>query len=129
MAANGEVFPEMTPAQLKAAIALASGATHDEAVEASGISSRTLSRLKNEDGFRLAVRLILRETYGASVAAMVAAMQPATATLLAIATDQNAPATARVSASRAILEAGLKAYGQMELEQRVEALEAVLNVK
>jgi hypothetical protein len=34
-----------------------------------------------------------------------------------------------VSASRAILEAGLKAYGQMELEQRVEALEAVLNVK
>jgi hypothetical protein len=75
------------------------------------------------------VRLILRETYGASVAAMVAAMQPATATLLAIATDQNAPATARVSASRAILEAGLKAYGQMELEQRVEALEAVLNVK
>lgn len=129
MASNGDIFEDLTSKEEKAAIAVGAGLGHDEAAKAGGLSSRQLSRLKNEERFLRAVKKVKQDLYAESICQLVAAMASATTTLVAIASNEEAPASARVTAARSILDIAVKAYGQAELEARIELLEATLNVK
>jgi uncharacterized membrane protein len=120
MASSGD---KLTPKKQAAVLTLARGCTHEEAVEASGISSRQLCRYKNEPEFQEAIREAQREIYGQAIAAIVDAMRTATTTLVDICKNPESSDAARVSAARSLLENGLKAFGQQDLTERVEELE------
>ena len=132
MAKNGDLDPEfedLNHKQALAAIAVGTGSTIEKAAEAAGLSPRQLSRLRAEPAFMAAVDAVLRRTYTRAVSRLVAVMATATDTLESICTDPDSPATARVSAARAILDLGIKAYTTAELETRVQQLEDLLNGK
>jgi hypothetical protein len=121
MAGNGD---ELSPKQHQAVLALAQGMTHGAACNAAAISSRQLSRWKDEASFRQAISEARREIYGQAVGAIVNAMVDATNTLLEICKNPEASDAARVSAARSILDGGLKGFGLVDLSERIEALEA-----
>lgn len=134
MAKKGELeldpeFEGLNHKQALAAIAVGTGSTIEKAAEASGLSPRQLSRLRAEPAFMAAVDAVLRQTYSRSVSRLVAVMATATDTLESICIDPDSPATARVSAARAILDLGIKAFAQTELENRIQQLENLLNGK
>jgi ABC-type phosphate transport system ATPase subunit len=124
MASNGE---KISPKQQVAILTLAQGGTHEDAIKASGISSRQLSRYKNEPDFQAAIKEVQREIYGQTIAAIVGAMGVATTTLVEICKNEESSDAARVSAARSLLENGLKAFGQQDLNERVAELEDFIN--
>lgn len=117
---------DLSPKQISAVEALAAGQSHRQAAKTAGVSSRQLTRWKDQEEFKAAITQAKRDVYAAAIARIVDAMASATKTLVDICEDRNAAAQSRVSASRAIVEAALKAYGQEELTIRVEAMEELL---
>ncbi|ASC70282.1 hypothetical protein XM38_012190 [Halomicronema hongdechloris C2206] len=120
MAQNGD---NLTPKQLAAVAELARGSSHQATVDATGVSHRQLSRWKAQPDFKEAILEAQRAIYGQSIAAIVTAMNTATTTLVEICENQEASDASRVSAARSILENGLKAFGQADLDRRVEEIE------
>jgi len=132
MSNNVDLDPEfegLNHKQALAAIAIGTGATNEKAAAAAGLSSRQVGRMRSNPAFMAAVDAVLRRTYTRAVSRLVAVMATATDTLESICTDPDSPATARVSAARAILDLGIKAYTTAELETRVQQLEDLLNGK
>ena len=132
MSNNVDLDPEfegLNHKQALAAIAIGTGATNEKAAAAAGLSSRQVGRMRSNPAFMSAVDAVLRRTYTRAVSRLVAVMATATDTLESICTDPDSPATARVSAARAILDLGIKAYTTAELETRVQQLEDLLNGK
>lgn len=132
MSKNVELDPDfesLTHKQALAAISIGTGSTNEKAAEAAGLSSRQVGRMRSNPAFMAAVDAVLRQTYSRSVSRLVAVMATATDTLESICIDPDSPATARVSAARAILDLGIKAFAQTELENRIQQLENLLNGK
>jgi len=132
MSNNVDLDPEfegLNHKQALAAISIGTGATNEKAAAAAGLSSRQVGRMRSNPAFMAAVDAVLRRTYTRAVSRLVAVMATATDTLESICTDPDSPATARVSAARAILDLGIKAYTTAELETRVQQLEDLLNGK
>lgn len=104
--------------------ALAAGLSPREADEAAGAPKGTASRrIASDAGFRAE----LEEWRGAfleSPAGRVAALVDTAAdTLAAIMDDEEAPAAARVSAARTVLEYGAELSARLERQRRAEARE------
>lgn len=124
MAENGTPRP-LTPKQSTAIGALLTTSSNEQAARKAGVGLRTLNRWLTLPEFRRALRLAqdaaLERTFSSLATVGAAAVQ----VLLEVAGDQNAPAAARVSAARAILE-NLLRYAELNaLAERVAALEEV----
>ncbi len=104
------------------AMALACGATAEQAATKGGVSLRTVRRRMTDPAFQAKVREIRRETVERTAAMLTAASSEAVRTLLGLQKD-TVPAAVRLGAARAILEIGMKAREIAELEVQLRELE------
>ena len=89
-----------------------------------GIAEATLHRWLKDDGFQAAYREARRAVVQQAIVQVQGATGEAVETLRAVMQDADAPASARVSAAKAILETAIRAVELEDLEARIAALEA-----
>ena len=89
-----------------------------------GIAEATLHRWLKDDGFQAAYREARRAVVQQAIVQVQGATGEAVKTLRAVMQDADAPASARVSAAKAILETAIRAVELEDLEARIAALEA-----
>ena len=97
-----------------------------DAAKEVGIGERTLWRWFKIPEFEKAYRLARREVVRHAVVNVQAAMSEAVETLRSIMNDGSAPASARVSAARAVIDTGLKAVELEDLDHRLSAIEEII---
>jgi hypothetical protein len=112
--------------QRRAMEALAAGQDKAAAAAAAGVSVRSIQRYMADPRFRAALTAATGERVGNVSRQLVAAMETAVSTMLAI-VESDAPPTVRLRAAAEILSAGIKLYEQAELTRRIEALEERYN--
>ncbi len=113
----------MTPNKEKALAALLAHATKKEAAEAAGIDPRTMRRYFDDADFQRAYK----EAFGGMVEDATRQAQqsiaPALSTLREIVESEEENAQARISAARSILEYAVKLGEQLDVLDRLTALE------
>jgi len=119
MANNGE----LTPKQKRFIQALLTSRTVHDAAKLAQVGTRTADRWIADPAVKLALAEAQSAALGAVTRQLVDAMTDAIATLEGIHLDGDNPATARVSAARAILDSGLKYAELVDLAERVTELE------
>jgi hypothetical protein len=117
------VFDHVSRKQERAIVALLTHNTLGEASIAVGIGEATIFRWLNDPKFAARYKAARREVWSQSLAVLQKAATDAALTLKKIATDEDAPASARVSAARAILEHSRAGIEVEELEERISNLE------
>ncbi len=121
---------KLSRSQEKAIAGLLTQPTIKEAAKSAGIGNRTLiGWLKNEPSFIASYRQARREVVRAAIAGIQGAMHEAVEALRDVLNDSDAPASARVSAARVILDSGLRGAELEDLETRIEALEKEITGK
>lgn len=113
----------LTPRQEKAADAIATGEPIGEVARKTKIPVRTIYDWRKLPEFQAAVRERRAALFDAIVGRLVDHALDGAAVLHKIAIDDESSPGVRVSASRALIDAGLKAFEQGELAVRLEALE------
>ena len=109
-----------------AIIALVTEPTITAAAEKVGIATDTLRKWLKVKEFRDAYREARREVVTAALSRLQRAATEAVDALRAVMNDAENPASARVSAARAVLEIAVRAVEMEDLTARVEELEAIL---
>ena len=99
--------------------------TLKEAAERSGISERTLRRIRKTEDFHDALDAARAEAFERVIDMMCAAAPEAAAQLRAIANDPNAPASARVAASRSVLDFASAYTDMRNVLDRISAIETI----
>ena len=89
-----------------------------------GVAVATLHRWLKDEGFQTAYREARRAVVQQAIVQVQGATGEAVKTLRAVMQDADAPASARVSAAKAILETAVKAVELEDLEARIAVLEA-----
>ena len=98
--------------------------TLGEAATAIGVDERTLRRwLREHAPFQTAYREARRQVVQQAIVQVQHATGTAVHTLLTVMQDADAPASAKVSAAKTILETAIKAVELEDLEARIVALE------
>ena len=115
--------------QERALVALLRRGEVRAAAAEAGVGETSLWRWLQEEGFQSAYRAPRRQLVESAFAQLQADCSTAARVLREVAEDTDAPASARVSAARAILEQSAQAVEQEELIERVEALEKQAEVK
>ena len=110
--------------QEAAIVALLTQRTVDEAARAAGIGTRTLLRWLQVPDFQRAYREARRAVVQQAITQVQRATGEAVETLRSVMQDAEAPASARVSAAKAILETAVKGVELEDLAARIAALEA-----
>lgn len=105
-------------------VALLLEPTLEKAAARVGISESTLWRWTQLESFQAAYREARREAVSQAIGALQRASSEAVETLRDIMKDTAAPATARVSAARSILEFAIKGVEIEDILARLETLEA-----
>lgn len=124
MANNGD---RLTPRQVKAAIALASGSTLADAAKASGAGERSITRWRNEnEQFQAEVLRLQKDAYGQAIATLSDSAVVAAKALKEVAENRKVSPFARVQAAQAILSNVHDMLGTQELLQRMKAIEVQL---
>ena len=103
-------------------LALACGATVENAARQAGVSESTAYRRLADSQFRQSLHKMRAEMTERSAAMLTAAGMEAVKTLLAL-QQTSIPPAVRLGAARAVLEMGIKLREDADLEQRVAALE------
>ena len=122
MARNGT----LTAKQSQFVAALMTTPTVERAAAVAGISTRTAWRWLRLPEVQAALRDVQDETLRAATRQAVAAIGMAVATLEAVMANPGAPAGAKVSAARTILDAAAKLSETADLARRISDLEARL---
>ena len=125
MQGHGE---KITRKQEQAIAALLTEPTLEGAARAVGVNVATLSRWRQQPEFGDAYREARQETIERVTAHISASCSTAVSTLCAIMEDTDAPASARVSAARTMLEHAYRAFETEDLTARIATLERMLNV-
>lgn len=113
----------MTENQVKALQALIVSPTRKEAAKMAGVHVRTLRRYFDDEEFVAAYKEAFGEIVDAATRQAQVSLSPALSTLIEICQDKNAGCMARISASRAILEYGLRLGEYNDLAARIAELE------
>jgi len=121
MARNGNI----TRNQEKAISALLVRPSVQEAAQVIDVSERTLWRWLEKPQFQEAYRRARRQAVSHAVAQLQRITSEAVQTLSDVMQDRGATSSARVSASRAVLELAIKAVEIEDLEVRISELEEV----
>ena len=103
--------------------ALISLPTICDAAKSVGVGEKTLFRWLQLPEFQEAYRKARREIVKQAVAQIQGALSEAVKTLSDIMKDSKAPASARVTAARSIIDTAIKAVEIEDLESRLSALE------
>jgi hypothetical protein len=104
--------------------ALVTCASITEAAAQCGLADVTLRRWLKREPFQAAYREARRAVVQHAITQVQRATGEAVETLRRVMQDAEAPASARVSAAKAILETAVKAVEVEDLEARITALEA-----
>ena len=114
----------MTNRQQRALAALIRAPTTREAAAEAKIGYSTLRKwMTSDDDFRKAYQEELSQLVEAAGRSIRAGMTDAAEALRRIATDPDAPSSARVQAAKAILDSGLRIVEITDVLSRLEALE------
>lgn len=97
--------------------------TLKEVAERNGIADSTLRRMRKTPEFQRILSDIRADAYERVFDAVCGAAPDSLQQLIKIANDEKAPASARVSACRSILETAQSYYQQTELFERIIILE------
>ena len=119
---------DLSARQRKFVTAMLTSPTIGGAAEAAGVTERTAYRYLNDPAVKTALSSALDDALSQAAARATAAMGAALETLTRIHRDGAAPAGARVSAARAILDAGPRLREAMDLAARIERLEQQMGV-
>jgi pyocin large subunit-like protein len=114
----------LTAKQETAIAALISEPTVDKAADAVGVNRRTLYRWLDEPAFTAKFHKARRQTFTHAVSMAQKYAPMALNNLAVIANDKTAPHSARVSASKAVLDFGRESLELDDLATRLAALEA-----
>jgi phage terminase small subunit len=104
--------------------ALVTCASITEAAAQCGLADVTLRRWLKQEPFQAAYREARRAVVQQAITQVQRATGEAVETLRRVMQDAEAPASARVSAAKTILETAVKAVEVEDLEARITALEA-----
>ncbi len=121
MIGHGE---KLTRKQDQAIAALITCPSMLDAARQSGVAEVTLYRWLKLEVFQRAYREARRQVVQQAIVQIQGVCAEAVATLRAIMQDSTAPASARVSAAKTVLDTAVKAGELEDLEQRLAALEA-----
>ena len=113
----------LTPRQRRFCAALLTSRTVADAGAAVGIKSRQAFVYLELASVRAELARLLDEAQGQAVRMAINAMAGALATLENITVDVEQPASVRVQAAKAILENGIKLRSELDLSERITALE------
>jgi len=116
----------MTAKHEKLLAALLGAARISDAAKVAGISEATALRYMKEPDFITAYRELRAEAVTHAVAQLSASASDAVATLRAVASDEDAPASSRVAAARSILDLAIRGVELDGLNARVEQLEQLM---
>ncbi len=122
----GEPLPEKQEAAL---LALLSHKTLKEAALAAGVSMPTLWRYLRDPVFSLRYREARRELVECAMVRLQNDAEHAAKVLRDVADDVAAPAGARVTAARTIIELSVKSVELGDLQQRIASLEDYITKK
>ena len=122
MKAHGE---KLSRKQELAIAALLTCSAITDAAKQCGIGEVTLHRWLKEPTFQAAYREARRQVVQQAIVQVQQATGEAVATLRQVMQAADAPASAKVSAAKTILETAVKAVELEDLEARIVALEAV----
>lgn len=114
---------DLTPQQEEAIPVLLSSPSIPKAAEQTGVSKATLWRWMKEPAFAEAYRQARKEIVEHAISHLQHMSSEAAESLHEVATDQNAPHAARVSAARAMLDMAVTTAHNQELEARIADLE------
>lgn len=103
--------------------ALLTASTLTEAAKLAGIGEATARRWLKDDAFQAAYRDARRAVVQQAITHVQRVCSEAVVTLQAVMGDGEAPASARVSAAKAVLETAVKAVALEDLEARIVELE------
>lgn len=117
----------LLPKQEKAILALLEQPTIREAAQACKVGETTLYAWLNDADFVAEYRAARQRVFEAMLSSLQGASNEAVRALLAITKDEQAPSGSRVAAARSILEFSLRARTELEVEQRLQALEQQLS--
>jgi len=111
----------------RAIIALIEEPTIREAAKVAGVGQTTLYRwLREDENFQNDYREARRQVVQKAIGALQRATGDAVKTLQDVMRDAEAPASARVSASKTVLEMAIKGVELEDLEARVGRLEEAI---
>lgn len=113
----------LSPKQEKALASLLALGEVKAAAKDARVGETTLWRWLKDEAFAVAYREGRRKLAEAGASSLTAASAKAARVLLDIAEDTTAPASARVSAARAIIEGTIKAVETLDLEPRLKEIE------
>ncbi len=114
---------ELDAKQQKALVALLNHNTVGEAATACRLSEATLFRFLRDDTFKARYRAARAEVVEHAISQLQRDCATASKTLREVCEDGSAPASARVSAAKAILDGAVKAVELQDMAARLEALE------
>jgi DNA-binding MurR/RpiR family transcriptional regulator len=117
---------ELNAKQQKALTALLSHATVPDAAAACSMSETTLFRFLREANFKAHYRAARAEIVEHAITQLQRDCATASKTLREVCESGDAPASARVSAAKAILDGAMKAVEAQDMAARLEVLEAGL---
>lgn len=120
---------EISNRQKIAITALVAGKTRAEAAEIAEVVESTLYGWLNNESFRQLLKDTQARVFDDAANELKAASLIAVRTLVEVAQDKEATASARVAASTAILGNCFKAVEQSEFRERLERLEQLLTEK
>jgi hypothetical protein len=106
-------------------LALACGASVDQAARQCGLSTRTVYRRLAEVDFRRRLQALRGDMVSRTAGTLTAAATEAVRTLLELLKGPTSDAV-RLGAARAVLEIGMKVREAADLEERLSALEQQL---
>ena len=115
--------------QDKIIAALLSSESIREAAKNAGISEATIYRQLKDETFLTAYKAVKREVVNHAVSKLQKSTGKAVKALVEIIEDSDAPASARVSACKTILEASMKAVEIEDLEDRITNLEQIIEAQ
>ncbi len=125
-AAEEKTAGELDAKQQKALTALLSHNTVPEAAKACRMSEATLYRFLRADDFKFHYRHARAEIVEHAITQLQRNCATASDTLRAVCEDKDAPASARVSAAKAILDGAVKGVELQDLTARLEEIERSL---
>ncbi len=128
---NGSIpdTSKLTAKQEKALSILLTSPSLEHAAKELNIAPVTIHRYLKEAPFKAAYQAARREIVSHAVTRLQQACSGAVGVLCSVAADKTAPAGARVTAARTILDTAFKSIELEDLAARIEALEAVTKDK
>lgn len=117
---------ELTERQMRALHALLVTRSRTEAARLAGVGERTLRGYLADEQFRAAYDVALEERIDAALEASKVGIHEAASALRDVVTDSDAPATARVSAARVVLDYLDRLTELRDVERRLRALEGAM---